>query len=60
MITIECPMCAATAQLDATLVALDCDDCGVVEIAPDATASASISPPDARGAPDARTPDGLP
>ncbi len=43
MITIDCPICATTAQLDATLVALDCDDCGVVEIAPDATAALDLA-----------------
>ena len=43
MITIDCPICAATAHVDATLVALDCDDCGVVEIAPDPTARLDLA-----------------
>lgn len=36
MITIDCPLCAGDAHVEATLDALTCDACGVtVEIAPD-------------------------
>lgn len=36
MITIDCPICAATATVDETLEAVRCDACGLVaSIAPD-------------------------
>ena len=35
MITIDCPICAGQADVDARLTAIDCDACGVVEIGPD-------------------------
>jgi len=43
MTTIDCPLCAGTAQVDDALVALDCDACGVVEIAPDASSSLDLA-----------------
>ena len=36
MITIDCPFCDGTAATDESLVAVECDGCGVaVDVAPD-------------------------
>jgi hypothetical protein len=43
MTTIDCPLCAGTAHLDDALVALDCDACGVVEIAPETATSLDLA-----------------